>query len=753
MAKSYTIEVGGRSRTISLGGSAEWRRRQIAKVRNELEQIQRDEAEQHLAERKKDRPDDRGSGKFVKDPATGKAKFVTTREGTRPTSAKEKAARLEQTRFGSGYSSQKERDERTDLSQGSRERILKDSREERQREARLNREKEVIIRRQTQKQEVQKRTPTSEVSRSKIDVVEEPKEFLPRAEFKLKQFGARVLQKRQDITVAKSPSRLEAKEIGKAVGFTAAGVGVGFAKGAVRTGMFAKSLVTRPVETGKQVFLGVKDIVTKPGETFTKVSRAVTTKPEQVLGGAIFEVALSKGLGKATGVAAKSIKSKVIKTGATRVAPEKVFSSEVLAGKKTLPTVRTKAEALGKFKKTDLVVTASPERIKGTVAGVGKKAALGLEDPGIFVTPLGEGSPYFTRIQAIAPETKFTLLPFKGAFKTPTATIFKTKGIAELPRKVISQPGFKPVQTFQKRAAGSGKVFLTKRSEIGLGAVKPQKFKTPAGRIVTEAGTSELEAVIPVSQKFITTPGKRKFTEFLGQPVRIREAELVVNVPRLKGAAPSIVSQKVLTGKQLLKESSTLSSSVLRPVRYVSPYPSVLAFSSVVYPSSVPSSVVSRPVRSSVKSSISRPQSSVIRGVPSRVSSRPSRVSSPSRSPLGRSGSSTIRGSSIIRRGGGSILRRPTPDGTISPVPTPQQLRPLLFDEEKPEKKKKRLAPQIKQPFKYSPTLFSVVGGIKATKKIKLGRIGFTGLENRPILPMMKPFRLTNVKRRKGAIQ
>ena len=65
----------------------------------------------------------------------------------------------------------------------------------------------------------------------------------------------------------------------------------------------------------------------------------------------------------------------------------------------------------------------------------------------------------------------------------------------------------------------------------------------------------------------------------------------------------------------------------------------------------------------------------------------------------------------------------------------------------------RRTKSKFKPQFKYTPTLFSVVGDVKATKKIKLGKIGFTGLENRPILPMMKPFKLTNAKRRKGVKQ
>lgn len=312
------------------------------------------------------------------------------------------------------------------------------------------------------------------------------------------------------------------------------------------------------------------------------------------------------------GKATTSFKGAYVRFGATRVPPEMIFAESVLKGKETLPTSKSVQDTITRFRATrtsDADVygaTASPEPLGGTVAGVGKKAASGFEDPGIYVTPAGEASPYFLRIAkadvATPSKVSYSFNPLKGLLAVPTVTEFAARGIVRLPRDVISQRGFKQIKTYQEEVlAGRGVLQMTKRSEIGLGGTRAK------GR-----GTRELEAVVPVGQEFFyessTFLGRLKgfdlYTEFRGEPVAIRETSLLTTESSLPPGG------RIVSASQI-REGAILVSELSKPQVVVRPgggfYSQLLSQSVVPIDygslSAVSSSSVSRVVKSSVVSS------------------------------------------------------------------------------------------------------------------------------------------------------
>lgn len=225
-------------------------------------------------------------------------------------------------------------------------------------------------------------------------------------------------------------------------------------------------------------------------------------------------------------------------------------------------------ESLSEFNRAPFVQTSGPASLKGEVAGVGRKASLGLEDPGIYVNPLGRGGAAPLGVGADASSgISFNPVSFVQSLRgTPTVTIFKTQGVMRYPRSVINQPGFQDLAKFQESISGSGKVIITKRSELAFGSVKPQTYNNaPLGKQLLETGSSELEAVIPVSSKFVQGTAPNKFTLFGGRAVRIRSAEIIND-------GVSVGSDvKVISGSQILGESKAVSSIGGSSKRFVNP--------------------------------------------------------------------------------------------------------------------------------------------------------------------------------------
>lgn len=499
-----------------------------------------------------------------------------------------------------------------------------------------------------------------------------------------------------------------------------------------------------------------------------------------------------------------------IRVGSTKVAPELIFSPDVLSGKQTLPTAKsvpdimTSFEATGKtpkgtvdytpadmlsfemkgigidatktikFKppKFDIEAsTVSDAFLKGDIAAPGKKAGLGLEDPGIYVTPKGQASPYFTRIPEAVPP-KGIDFSIGGFLDLPTVTEFSgIKSISRQPGKVVKQPGFEAVGTFLSEAGAKQKadIFVTKRTQIGFGELQRQKFTEPiAGKRIGEMATTEMEAIIPPGQKLnlkepTTFLGKLKgfdeYTTFKGRAVAIRKIDLVsegrgmgveTKLPSSKIAREGRAVREVMTGKKgssLISRPRSISSALLSELK--SPVSSKL---SSAY--STPSSSVSR--------GYSQPQSQ-LSSLSSPISSKVSQVSRPASS----TSYSTSRLSSNLSSNVSRLSRLTGSSrgySKITGITTPPPPTKFHFDISKKEKKKESnifKTPTYKQPKRYTPTLHAVVGQIHGKSTIpKLDKMKFSGLEARPILSKvathkgkrkkLAPLPYNNIRKKRG---
>lgn len=349
-----------------------------------------------------------------------------------------------------------------------------------------------------------------------------------------------------------------------------------------------------------QTLQGTTDLVTgktRVSDVTLAMSESLHHDPAYFAGQTIFVVAggkiASKGFGKA--------KDLYVRAGSTFVEPEIIFAETVLTGAEKLPKSGSTAESLARFAKADdVVVTSSPAKLKGEEAGLGRKGAVGIEDTGIYVSPAGEGSPYFLRLGDDFADYSFLSLDplgnVRSAFEVPTVTRAQTTGVVQYPRSVVKEAGFQAVKEFQEAQAGSGKAFITKRSELGQGDISRQtfvatedfvegSFNIKKGDILREAGTSEIEAVIPYKQEFAYTPetsiGKVKgfdyYTTFEGRNVAVRDTILLTDDgSAVIGLVDDAGRQtKILSGEQVATEASYVygggsSKSVTSPYSLLS---------------------------------------------------------------------------------------------------------------------------------------------------------------------------------------
>jgi hypothetical protein len=165
-----------------------------------------------------------------------------------------------------------------------------------------------------------------------------------------------------------------------------------------------------------------------------------------------------------TSVLAKGVKG--VGTAATEISyigkpklPARKYIDESVFSGTTFPTAKSTKATEKEFLDSKTAITFSPAGFKSTTIGESSKSKLGLEDPGVFVSPIGRGNPYFTRAFQNEKST-YTLNPAKGvasdlqtifdAFKKPSVTQFKITGVARLPQKVLDVPGFDAVRKYQQ---------------------------------------------------------------------------------------------------------------------------------------------------------------------------------------------------------------------------------------------------------------------------------------------------------------
>ena len=283
-------------------------------------------------------------------------------------------------------------------------------------------------------------------------------------------------------------------------------------------------------------------------------------------------------------------KTDIIKAGQYYIVKPEVMlkskATQIIKGKaKTLKQAENikQLSGLDITSKEVTLVTASPSKIKGSeVIEIADKK--GLQDPGIYTTPKGEASVYFTGLMG-ASEYKFSLNPFEGLFDIPSITEIKVSKVRTYPKEITSKPGFEAVKEFQTKNIGKGEAYITKRSQIGTGDIKAQEFilkeettlggkKIEAGTKVTESGTSEIEAVIGVGEKFKTkgdnfiqrATGIKGYTKIAGRNVAIREIKLL----KSNEAIDITKGEKEVTGTKINKGTQALEVSSGK-VKYITP--------------------------------------------------------------------------------------------------------------------------------------------------------------------------------------
>jgi len=447
-------------------------------------------------------------------------------------------------------------------------------------------------------------------------------------------------------------------------------------------------------------------------------------QPEYTISRTVGEVVVPSKVLDVTLTGAKNV---YVATGSKYVPESKVFSSQVLSEGKKFPLATSTEQALQKFNVPTpegkiIVSTASPGKIRGTMVEEGFSAKYGREDPGIFVTPKGEGSPAFLGVskQAGYEFTFNPLKPVKEFFKTPGVTEFEVRGVLRQPRVVVAQPGFESTRKFfELEGSKTGYAYITKRSELGQGELSKQffnpiireellPFKFKSDKIVKEAGTTEIEAVVPFKAKFeYETPktfiGKLKdyeeYTTYQGRAIPIRKGKVLSDTDILSTTDKGITLK---TGT--VKEAYVESSQALSTKKSISPASS-LKYSSTIDASSISSTPSKISSEYGISSDTSRLSSSTPTSTSISSASDISKLSSVSITP---ESPTSITPSSSPSISSVSIISYPSIPSTPS-KPTPSKIPEYIPESipttfkglEKPKKKGKRTELFVKKKGKF----------------------------------------------------
>lgn len=192
-----------------------------------------------------------------------------------------------------------------------------------------------------------------------------------------------------------------------------------------------------------------------------------------------------------------------------------------------------------------------------TPSSFGKAETIGRgasHEAGLFVTPYGKGSPYFTYLPEPLALPKISLIP---ELYNPEAILIRVGNVARIPGKILGTKGFEQVNIFLKGEVGKGTAYVTKRSEAAFNKSLAKGFSP----------THELEAVIPEGTKIVSNvPGGNWLQKLAGfKTYTVYRGEFI-----------PIKSYKVITGKstpKIFKEqlegfsrSSSSLAKIGRPV-------------------------------------------------------------------------------------------------------------------------------------------------------------------------------------------
>jgi hypothetical protein len=360
-----------------------------------------------------------------------------------------------------------------------------------------------------------------------------------------------------------------------------------FVYGAVGVGVqFGKDLID-PIGSVKRNVAGVKTFISKPVESFTFLA-SKTTNPRdagEIAGIIGLTKTTSFGLKKISSVSPKiakvtnaylnpevtlidktttKVKDTVLKIGAKYIPPEEVFSSDVLVKGQTFPTSRSVEESLTRFKaakskdylsvdiksdklavldiKTNLVGSSATSTAfaKKTVVSAGEKATVeNLEDAGLYITPKGEGSPYFTRAGNEDISYGSGIFPSFEFAKKPSVINVEYNKVSKYPRNILDSKGFTKVNDFLniQGTKAKGTAYITKRFTLGQ--------------------TSEIEAVIPQNTPLVRTldggniinkiTGFKEYTKYKGRTVTLFDYKVDKSLTNLK--TKTTLSTELSSGK------------------------------------------------------------------------------------------------------------------------------------------------------------------------------------------------------------
>jgi hypothetical protein len=437
----------------------------------------------------------------------------------------------------------------------------------------------------------------------------------------------------------------------------------------------ASKLVTAPLSTTKEFTIGTIESTKKQLETPKTLPGAI---------GGIFAGGAIGGYG--VGSIKKGIKSTYIKLGAEVLPTESVFAKSVLKGEK-FPLAKGTQETLQLVEKTrgptgtvygQTSTTFTPKR--SDISQAGGRAKSGLEDPGIYMTAKGEGSPAFLGITPQAGKISkiniakdlwsdvSSVFKKKEAPTTPNVLIIELKGVKKLPREVVAKPGFKPVEEFFKKAE-DGYGYITKRSELGQGEIVAKKYYNEAfvnqktgkvqPKLMKESGTTESEFVLPANKPIVSISqpnfiskikGYSKVVKYEGEYVPIREYTAITKPSNLVPSSSSVSnviknlnpSGKSYTISEYVKYMKTpqfsryglipkvSGSSVSSKIKYESEYPTSQTYSDISGISEKSSTTSISDTSSITSSTVSKTSSSLpsvssySEYIPSRPSYKPS---------------------------------------------------------------------------------------------------------------------------------
>lgn len=500
--------------------------------------------------------------------------------------------------------------------------------------------------------------------------------------------------------------------------------------------------IVNPVENVK----GVYTLITDPKGTFNALeegaenlgSGLMSGKPESLgtLGGIVagarfgpkVESLLITSSAKVLGKGTKLIKDTYTELTVKQIPAETLVpKDQVLTGRGFSTTSSSKQFIKDfenvNFEATHLTDSKLPFDSSGRLNVIeGRRGSKGLEDPGTYLGVKGQGSAEFLRINRDLikyegePQISLNPLPsikqfsdvFREARRTPEILLIQTKGIKEVPKNILLEPGFGASAKFsQENLAGTGYVRLTKRGQIGKGELPSQIYEAPVsftkaetggitalsptkgkitevtkGELLKEMGTIEGENLLDVGNTLLDR-GIEGTTKIAGKTVYVRRADIEIkkNIDTLTFS--KLDNAKNLEPKKGYDISSSLKSQVTkRPTSSPLSYGSLSSVSSKVSSGSLSSSTL-RSGSSSGLSSFGKSSGSSLSGISKGVSSGISSISIPTSSISG--GSSIVSSGVSSRRGGvssglstpgptrGSIFNNPPAKKPVSPYKKRQE--------------------------------------------------------------------------------